>query len=86
MDDGSATIEEEIDEIVERWEALASQYSSDNFYYGSKFQIAKPEEGEGRLLKAYGTAPEDNAIETMTSMRNVDITAGGSVLIWEEIK
>jgi hypothetical protein len=46
--------------------------------------VAPPENGMGRLMKVFGTAPTDSAKETMTSMRNVDSTVAGNVLIWED--
>lgn len=35
-------------------------------------------------MKAYNTGKNDNAFDTMTSMRNVDISVGSSVLIWKD--
>ena len=46
--------------------------------------IKNPEEGVARLMKAYNTNKNDNAFDTMTSMRNVDISVGSSVLIWKD--
>jgi hypothetical protein len=84
--DDSDVISEEIDTCFARWESLAGCYESDHFYYGEKFMVNSPSEEDGRLLKAYNTAPGDNAIDTMTSMRNVDTTVAGTILVWEEIK
>ena len=41
--------------------------------------------GEGRLMKPFNTSRNDPAFDTMTSMRNVDSTVAGNVLIWEEV-
>lgn len=46
--------------------------------------INYPEDGDARLMKAYNTGKNDNAFDTMTSMRNVDISVGSSVLIWKD--
>ena len=46
--------------------------------------MRSPDDGEGRLLKPFNTSRKDPAIDTMTSMRNVDSTVAGNVLIWEE--
>lgn len=83
MRDDSATIAEEIDLLLERWELLAEGFDEEHFGYGEKYMIMRPEEGTGRLMKAFNTDPYDNAIDTMTSMRNVDTTVAGNVLIWE---
>ena len=53
-------------------------------YYGEKFLIKEPDDGEGRLMKPFNTSRNDPAFDTMTSMRNVDSTVAGNVLIWEE--
>lgn len=85
LDDDSIRISEEIDNIFEDWNNLAQLYNGNNFYYGGKFMINPPGENEGRLLKPYNTnRNEISSIETMTSMRNVDITVSGNVLIWED--
>lgn len=76
-------IAEEIDEVFERWQELAERVDEEKFYYGEKYMSKHPVDGEGRLLKAFNTDPNDDAMDTMTSMRNVDSTIGGSVLIWE---
>ena len=77
-------IRKEIDDCLERWEQLLEGYEDDHFYYGEKYMVMPPEEGNARLLKAYNTNKNDQAFDTMTSMRNVDISVGSSVLIWED--
>lgn len=77
-------IREEIELVFEQWEALASGYEEDHFFYGEKYMVTHPDEGDARLMKAYNTNPYDHALDTMTSMRNVDVSVGSSVLIWEE--
>lgn len=84
MTDDSAEISEEIDYILEKWEKLAENYDEQHFSYGEKYMFSNPEENDGRLLKPYGTARGEPAFDTMTSMRNVDSTVKGNVLIWEE--
>jgi len=89
-EDESEIIAKEIDDIFEKWENLAESdlHDDDKFFYGKKFMVQKPEEEkrEGRLLKMYNTANSDNAIDTMTSMRSVDVEVSGKLLIWEEQK
>lgn len=82
--DDDREIAEEIDNIIEKWELLAQSFDKGCFSYGEKYLVKKPEAGFGRLMKAFNTDPADKkAFETMTSMRNVDSTAAGNVLIWE---
>lgn len=84
MQDNTDLILEEIDTILERWERMAEDFDEEHFYYGEKFMVKHPEDGFGRLMKAFNTDPYDKAFDTMTSMRNVDSTVAGNVLIWED--
>ena len=79
-------LEKEIESFFTNWQEMAEEYDEDSFYYGEKFMAKHPSEGEGRLLKPFNTDPYDEAIDTMTSMRNVDSSVSGTVLIWEENK
>lgn len=83
MDIDSEQIASEIDSYLEQWEHLAEDYDEEHFSYGEKYMVRNPENSYGRLLKSYNTAPYDKAFDTMTSMRNVDSTVAGNVLIWE---
>jgi len=84
MDCEEEDIRQEISCIFEKWEALAEGYDEEHFGYGERYMITPPAEGEARLLKAYNTSKFDQAFDTMMSMRNVDISVGSSVLIWED--
>ena len=57
-------------------------YEQDHFFYGEKFMVMNPEQDEGRLMKVFNTSRFDSAMDTMTSMRNVDVSAGSSIVIW----
>lgn len=85
MVDDSSEIALEIDSVFEKWEQLAENFDEEHFYYGEKFLIKEPDDGEGRLMKPFNTSRNDPAFDTMTSMRNVDSTVAGNVLIWEEV-
>lgn len=84
MNDDSKIITDEIDSIVDEWERIAESFGEDHFIYGEKYMTKSPEDGEGRLLKVFNTNRSDPAFDTMTSMRNVDSSVSGNVLIWEE--
>lgn len=84
MSDDSSEIALEIDSVFEKWEQLAENFDENHFYYGGKFLVREPDDGEGRLMKPFNTSRNDPAFDTMTSMRNVDSTVIGNVLIWEE--
>lgn len=87
MDDDSAVIDLEIDCIISDWETLAGAYNENHFLYGEKYMFNHPEKDQGRLLKVFNSDRNDTAaFDTMTSMRNVDASVAGNVLIWEELK
>lgn len=78
-----ADIADEIDTFFHEWEENASIYDSEHFSYGEKFMVKHPEADQGRLLKAFGT-DDRNGFDAMTSMRNVDTTVAGNVIVWED--
>ncbi|MGI6260397.1 MAG: hypothetical protein ACOYJR_00995 [Acutalibacteraceae bacterium] len=84
MQDDGAAISSEIDLITEEWERIAENFDEEHFIYGEKYMVRRPEDGEGRLLKVFNTDRSDTAFDTMTSMRNVDASVAGNVLVWEE--
>lgn len=77
-------INEEIDRFIEKWETMVRVYGEDKFCYGNKYMVKVPDEDEGRLMKVYNTNRNDPGIDTMTSMRNVDVAVRANVVIWEE--
>ena len=78
-----ADISDEIDDFFREWEEIASLYDKDHFSYGEKYMVRNPEAGEGRLLKSFGT-DDRNGFDAMTSMRNVDTTVSGNIIVWED--
>lgn len=83
MEDDSADLKKEMEDILEKWDDLA-QDAKEIFCYGRKFMVKNPDASGERLLKAFGTFREDPAFETMTSMRNVDVMVPGSIIEWKE--
>ena len=84
MDSEEEDIRQEIGYIFEKWESLIDGYDEEHFSYGEKYMVTPPDDGEARLLKAYNTSKFERAFDTMMSMRNVDVSVGSSVLIWED--
>ena len=82
LNDG-VDIADEIDEFFKEWEDRASAYEANNFSYGEKYMIRSPDVEHGRLLKVYGTE-DSNGFDAMTSMRNVDSTVSGNIIVWED--
>lgn len=82
-------IRTEIHEFFDRWQNAvdeckeAGRTQNIPLYFGRRFMVKPPGGSEKRLLKQYNSPGQDLAIETMTSMRNVDTQVKGAVLIWE---
>lgn len=83
--ENTAEIESEIDMFLDNWQRLVKNTPNNNLHFGKKFMVKAPSKEERRLLKAFGTAPyETNSMPTLTSMRNVDSSVAGNILIWED--
>ncbi len=82
LNDG-ADIADEIDAFFKEWEEAISSYAPENFSYGERYMVRHPDAEHGRLLKAYGT-DDRNGFDAMTSMRNVDSTVSGNIIVWED--
>ena len=80
-------LRKEMEAFLQRWERCIDAYTTDDsqgaLYFGQKFMLKPPSAEEGRLLKAYGSAGKDSAIDTLTSMRHVDTPVYGAVILWE---
>lgn len=79
----SANIAEEIETFFNEWEIRASMYDNEHFSYGEKYMVKQPDVEHGRLLKAFGT-DDHNVFDAMTSMRNVDTSVAGNIIVWED--
>lgn len=88
LQDETDEIAAEIDGFFEHWAEMVSECQDEGeipLYFGRKFMVNPPGSEERRLLKQFNTKSKDySAIETLTSMRNVDISVKGEALIWED--
>jgi len=83
--DESASVESEICDFFDAWDRLAKTAPNGRLYFGKRFMVRQPGSDEKRLLKAFGTADYDiSAYDTLTSMRNVDASVAGNILVWED--
>ena len=91
LQDDSRQARDEIQEFLEKWQEKVNECTAEEtvmpLYFGRNFML-KPfsDDFEKRLLKVYNSDERDDAIETLTSMRNVDTQVNGQVVIWEEDK
>ena len=85
MKDDIDEVQNEMQEFFDKWQMFVDECEDKNtLYFGKRFMVTPPGSGEKRLLKQYNSAGKDAAIETLTSMRNVDTLVTGSIIVWEE--
>ena len=78
-------LEEEMQTVIDRWQRFAENDELE-LYYGERFMVMPPKNGEKRLMKVFNaqSVRGEHPFETMTSMRSVDGTIQGNIRIWEE--
>jgi hypothetical protein len=83
--DDTEEILAEIDDFFGRWQIKAQNAVGEGkpLFFGNRFIVKPPQNQELRLLKQFNKG-RDGAIDTLTSMRNVDTPVRGKVLIWED--
>lgn len=77
----------ELHEFIDFWQKLVDKSQEDggtSLAFGRKYMVTPPVDGAKRLLKQYNSQGKDDARETLTSMRNVDTSVKGSIVIWED--
>lgn len=88
LKDDIEDVRSEMQEFFEKWQELVDECNRDGnkipIYFGRRFMVSPPSSEERRLLRQYNSAGKDAAVDTLTSMRNVDAPVTGSVVIWEE--
>lgn len=86
--DDLTTVSREIQEFIEKWQSLVDECAAaeghPSLYFGRKFMVKSPSSEEHRLLKQYNSSGHDPALNTLTSMRNVDTPVLGQVVVWED--
>jgi hypothetical protein len=81
--DESQDIMEELSDFWMKWHNDLIVANEESFYYGDRYIVTQPLENAKRLIKPFGDG-HDDAIETLTSMRNVDQSVRSSILLWGE--
>lgn len=85
--DDIADVEEEMQEFFDYWQSSVDKAREDGeapLYFGRRYMVTPPAGKARRLFKQYNSAGKDDAKETLTSMRNVDVSVKGSVIVWGE--
>lgn len=84
LKDDIEDVRSEMQEFFEKWQELVEECNQDGgkipIYFGRRFMVSPPNSEERRLLRQYNSAGRDTAVDTLTSMRNVDAPVTGSVV------
>ena len=78
-------VNDEMRQFFAYWQDLITQAHEDSeipVYFGRRYMVTPPTLGARRLFKQYNASGTDDAKETLTSMRNVDVSVKGSVIVW----
>jgi hypothetical protein len=76
-------IREELRAFWNEWGSRLAAAGKENFCYGDRYIVEPPTGDARRLIKAFGNGGSDVARETPTSMRNVDQSVVGNIIVWE---
>lgn len=85
LKDDTANVKAEMKEFFDYWQDIvdkARKEEGTSLFFGKRFMVTPPAAGQRRLFKQYNSPGKDDARETLTSMRNVDTSVKGSVIIW----
>lgn len=80
-------VAEEMQEFFDYWQDTVTKAHDENeapVCFGRRYMVNPPSVGARRLFKQYNSSGKDDAWETLTSMRNVDTSVRGSIIIWED--
>lgn len=78
----------EIRKFFETWQSYVDECNEKgkekSLYFGRRFMVTPPVDGTRRLLRQFNSKGKDVALDTLTSMRNVDASVTGEIVIWED--
>lgn len=88
LKDDSEDVKLEIETFFDEWQKIVDECNESGepkvpFHFGRRYMVTPPVAGAKRLLKQYNSAGQDLALETLTSMRNVDTQVKGKIVVWE---
>lgn len=89
MKDDIDDVKSEMEAFFDEWQKIAEECNKPGepavpFCFGRRYMVQPPTAGARRLLKQYNAFGTDFALETLTSMRNVDTQVKGEIVIWED--
>lgn len=77
----------EIHDFFNTWQNYVNDCNEEDnskpLFFGRRFMFNPPGEKGCRLLRPYNSKGKDIALNTMTSMRNVDSSVIGEIVVWE---
>ena len=82
LSDETPAIEQELADFWEKWAGDLAAAGEENFRFGYRYIMTPPSGDARRLIKSFGSG-HDQAIDTPTSMRNVDQSIASNIIVWE---
>lgn len=82
LSDETPAIEQELVDFWEKWSEDLAAAGEENFRFGYRYIITPPSGDARRLIRSFGSG-HDQAIDTPTSMRNVDQSIASNIIVWE---
>lgn len=83
LSDDTDEITTELSAFWTKWKTDISIAGEENYCYGDRYIVSHPTGEAMRLIKPFGSG-RDDAIETLTSMRNVDQSIASNIVIWRD--
>lgn len=81
LSDETPAIEQELTNFWEKWVEDLVIAGEENFRFGYRYIMTPPTGDARRLIKSFGSG-HDQAIDTPTSMRNVDQSIASNIILW----
>ena len=81
LSDETPAIERELIDFWEKWAEDLAAADKENFRFGYRYIMSPPSGDARRLIKSFGSG-HDQAIDTPTSMRNVDQSIASNIIVW----
>ena len=79
-------IKAEMDAFFDTWQSYVDECNrgaeKETLSFGRRYMVTPPIGGGRRLLRQYNSQGKDVALNTLTSMRNVDSSVLGNIIIW----
>lgn len=82
----TGAIQAEMDAFFDTWQSYVDECNrgaeKETLFFGRRYMVTPPAGSGRRLLRQYNSQGKDVALNTLTSMRNVDSSVFGNIIVW----